>query len=159
LPDFISIKEAKALGKGNIRFTVVSLGELKSGTAKSGDEWKKQVAVIKDASGAMNLTLWNENIGEIIDGEFYTLENAYWTEYKDEPQLSLGNFYKLNKILQLEEPGSPQPMWGPPEIASPAAKTTPQEKLETATQNEMIAKIFDMTSEMYHDFIDRKTSS
>jgi len=151
LPDFISIKEAKALGKGNIRFTVVSLGELKSGTAKSGDEWQQQVVVIKDDSGAMNLTLWNENIGEVIDGKSYTLENAYWTEYKGEPQLSLGKFYKLNEISQLPTSDGFE--------GESATRTNPQEKLETATQNEMIARIYDMTKEMYHDFIDRKTQS
>jgi len=153
MPDFISIKEAKALRKGNIVFTVVSLGELKSGTTKSGDEWQKQVAVIKDDSGAMNLTLWNETIGKVIDGKYYTLENAYWTEYKDEPQLSLGKFYKLNETSQLEEPTLDETLVREPQ------KSSPQEKLETATQNEMIARIFDMTKEMYHDFIDRKTSS
>ena len=148
MTDFISIKEAKASKKGNIRFIVVSLGELKSGTTKSGDEWQKQVAVIKDQSGAMNLTLWNADIGNIIDGKSYTLENAYWTEYKGEPQLSLGKFYKLNETSTFE-------IRGPVVIEAPRH---PQEKLETATQNEMIARIFDMTKEMYHDFIDRKTS-
>ena len=150
MSDFISIKEAKERGKGNIRFIVVSLGELKTGHTKTGDEWQKQIAVIKDASGAMDLTLWNETIGEIIDGKTYTLENAYWTEYKGEPQLSLGKFYKLNKISEL------------PTILDDVESQTlsnPQEKLESITQNEMIARIFDMTKEMYHDFIDRKTNS
>lgn len=152
MSDFISIKDAKAQGKGNIRFVVISLGELKSGTTKSGDEWQKQEVVIKDESTAMNLTLWNENIGEVIDGKSYTLENAYWTEYKGEPQLSLGKFYKLNEISEL-------PSSDDFKEETVTRTTTPQEKLETVTQNEMIARIFDMTKEMYHDFIDRKTNS
>lgn len=151
MSDFISIKEANTLGKGNIRFTVVSLGELKSGSTKSRDAWQKQVAVIKDASGAMNLTLWNQDIGEVIDGKSYTLENAYWTEYKDEPQLSLGKFYKLNEISQL--PTSD----GFEGETVTQTKTNPEEEFQTTTQNEMIARIYDMTKEMYHDFIDRKT--
>ena len=148
MADFISIKEAHALGKGNLRFIVISLGELKSGTTKAGDEWQKQVAVIRDNSGAMNLTLWNENIGDIIDGKSYTLENAYWTEYKGEPQLSLGKFYKLNEVSEVQPSNQT--------IVETPKESSPQEKFEVTTQNEMIARIFDMTKEMYQDFIDRK---
>lgn len=153
MTDFISIKEAKERGKGNIRFLVVSLGELKSGTTKSGDEWQKQVAVIKDGSGAMDLTLWNENIGEVLDGKSYTLQNAYWTIYKDEPQLSLGKYYKLNEISELT------PTTTINDTVKSETSSSPQAHLQTVTQNEMIARIFDMTLEMYHDFIDRKAQN
>jgi len=148
MTEFISIKEAKSQGKGNIRFIVVSIGELKSGTTKTGDEWQKQTAVIKDESSAMNLTLWNNDIGEIIDGKTYTLENAYWTDYKGEPQLSLGKFYKLNEISQLPTNSST--------IESKVVKHTSQEEFHTSTVNEMIAQTFEMVQEMYSDFMNRK---
>lgn len=98
----------------------------------------------------MNLTLWNNDIGEIIDGKSYTLKNAYWTEYNGEPQLSLGKFYKLNEISEL----APTTLDNTVESET---TSSPQEKLEATTQNEMLARIYDMTKEMYHDFIDRKT--
>jgi len=153
LPDFISIKEAKTLGKGNIRFIVASIGELKIGHKKTGDEWQKQIVVIKDASGAMNLTLWNETIGQIIDGKSYTLENAYWTEYNDEPQLSLGKYYKLNEISQLPINDGFE---GEVVTQTTSIEKKTQEKFQEATQNEMIARIFDMLEEMHQDFINRK---
>lgn len=157
MSDFISIKEAKQLGKGNIRFRVVSLGELENGTTKAGDEWQKQVAVIKDDSTAMDLTLWAEDIGEIIVGKTYSLENGYWTVYKEEPQLSLGKFYKLNEISKLstntlddatEDAMNSKTTYYP--------KTNSHDELDKVTQNDMLARIYDMTKEMYYDFIDKK---
>lgn len=97
MTDFISIAEAQSQKKGNIRFTCVSLGDLKLGET-NGKEWQKQIAVIKDNTKAMNLTLWNDDVGEIIPGKSYALESGYWTEYKDEIQLSLGKYFKLFKI-------------------------------------------------------------
>jgi len=160
LSDFISIKEALTQGKGNIRFIVASIGELKPGHTKTGDEWQKQIAVIKDASGVMNLTLWNQDIGEIIDGKSYTLENAYWTEYHGKPQLSLGKYYKLNEISQLPtSDGFKGSSGGTITTPTLSADSNVQEEFEAATQAEMLARIYDMTKEMYHDFIDRKIQS
>lgn len=152
MSDFISIKEAMTQGKGNFRFIVVSLGKLKSGTTKTGNEWQKQIAVIKDESGAINLTLWNNDIGKIIDGKSYTLENAYWTEYNGEPQVSLGKFHKLHEISGLNS--STETVDTPPAYGS--TSTHVQEEF-VVTQNEMIVRIYDMTKEMYHDFIDGKS--
>jgi hypothetical protein len=105
MTDFVTIAEAKRQLKGNILFKVISLGELKTGNTKTGSTYEKQDAVIKDNSGAMNLTLWNESIGKLDPGTYYSLESAYWTEYKNEAQLSLGNYYELKKITEEEFTG------------------------------------------------------
>lgn len=98
MTEFVTVAEAKAQLKGNIHFKVISLGELKTGSTKAGSSYEKQDAVIKDSSGAMNLTLWNEDIGKLDPGAYYSLENGWWTEYKNDAQLSLGNYYTLTKI-------------------------------------------------------------
>jgi len=100
MTEFTTIAIAKAQKKGNIKFKVISLGELKQGTTKKQEPYQKQDAVIKDSSGAMNLTLWNEHIGLLEAGFYYSLENAWWSDYKGEAQLSLGNYYELEKISE-----------------------------------------------------------
>lgn len=100
MTEFTTIAIAKAQKKGNIKFKVISLGELKSGTTKKQEPYQKQDAVIKDSSGAMNLTLWNEHIGLLEAGFYYSLENAWWSDYKGDAQLSLGNYHQLEKISE-----------------------------------------------------------
>lgn len=102
MSDFVSLSVAKKELKGAITFKVISLGELKSGTSKTGETYQKMVVVIKDNSGAMNVTLWNDHIGSLDVGQHYSLDNAWWSQYKNEPQLSFGNYYELNKITPEE---------------------------------------------------------
>ncbi len=100
MTEFTTIAIAKAQKKGNIKFKVISLEELKQGTTKKQEPYQKQDAVIKDSSGAMNLTLWNEHIGLLEAGFYYSLENAWWSDYKGDAQLSLGNYHQLEKISE-----------------------------------------------------------
>lgn len=100
MSDFVTIAEAKIHKKGNIMFKVLSLGELKSGTTKKAAPYEKQDAVIRDSSGAINLTLWNDDIGKLEPGFHYSLESGWWSEYKGEIQLSLGNYYELEQISE-----------------------------------------------------------
>ena len=102
MSDFVTINQAKLQKKGNIKFKVLSLGELKTGTTKSGSPYQKQDAVIKDSSGAINLTLWNDDIGKLEAGLYYSLENGWWSDYKGETQLSLGNYYELQLISETD---------------------------------------------------------
>ena len=100
MTEFTTITIAKAQKKGNIKFKVISLGELKTGLTKKQEPYQKQDAVIKDSSGAMNLTLWNEHIGLLEAGVYYSLENAWWSDYKGDAQLSLGNYHELVLISE-----------------------------------------------------------
>jgi len=102
MSDFVTIAQAKSDLSGNIIFKVISLGELKTGNSKTGEAYEKQDVVIKDSSGAMNLTLWNKNIGALDAGMFYSLENAWWNEYKNKAQLALGDYYDLVKITETD---------------------------------------------------------
>lgn len=102
MSEFTSIVNAKQQKNGSIKFKVISLGDLKSGTTKAGAAYQKQIAVIKDSSGVMNLTLWNEHIGLLEPGLYYSLENAWWSDFKGETQLSLGNYFELEPISETD---------------------------------------------------------
>jgi len=89
--DYITITHARTNLKGSIIAKVIGLGEVNSGTGKKG-KWEKQIATLKDNSETQQLILWNDDIGKLEQGQILMFENPFWTEYKGEPQLSLGKF-------------------------------------------------------------------
>ncbi len=161
--EFTTIALAKQQKKGNIKFKVISLGELKSGTTKKQEPYQKQDAVIKDSSGAMNLTLWNEHIGLLEAGLYYSLENAWWSDYKGDAQLSLGNYYELEKISESDFVNSSADESQPTlEQSSPPPATTPgtpprvgiQDKIDTILHE--IDTIKPMVEALFKKMVDQQ---
>lgn len=54
---------------------------------------------IKDESGEVKLTLWNEDIDKVNEGDTIHLQNGWCSEYKSEKQLSTGKFGKVDIIV------------------------------------------------------------
>lgn len=55
-------------------------------------------AVIKDETGEVKLTLWNEQIDNVQEGQKISIENGWVKEYREELQVSTGKFGKLNVV-------------------------------------------------------------
>lgn len=53
-------------------------------------------AVLKDDTGEVKLTLWNEQIEQIAPGAKVTVENGWVKEYRGELQVSTGKFGKIS---------------------------------------------------------------
>jgi len=53
-------------------------------------------AVLKDESGEVKVTLWNDQIDQITAGTKVTIENGWVKEYRGELQVSTGKFGKLS---------------------------------------------------------------
>ena len=87
----------KGQGKVNVEVEVVSVGEIRE-FQKFGKSGKVATAVVKDDSGEMNLTLWNEDIGKVSAGSKVKIENGYVSEFQGEPQLTAGKFGKLTVL-------------------------------------------------------------
>ncbi|MFH1399175.1 MAG: OB-fold nucleic acid binding domain-containing protein [Candidatus Woesearchaeota archaeon] len=63
-------------------------------------------AVVKDDSGKVKLTLWNEDIDKVKVGDKIKLENGYVNEYQGEMQLTTG---RLGKFTVLDsKPSQPK---------------------------------------------------
>ncbi len=93
----ISLKIAdlrKGQGKINIEVEVISVGEIRE-FQKFDRQGKVATAVVKDDSGEINLTLWNEDIDKVSAGSKIKIENGYVNEFQGEPQLTAGKFGKL----------------------------------------------------------------
>jgi len=52
-------------------------------------------ATLKDASGVVNVTLWNENISKVTVGSNISIENGYVDSFRGQLQLQVGRYGKL----------------------------------------------------------------
>ena len=55
-------------------------------------------AKIKDGSGQITLTLWNDDVDKVKVGDKIHLQNGWCSEYKGERQLSSGKFGKIEVV-------------------------------------------------------------
>jgi replication factor A1 len=90
---------------------------------KFGKQGKVCDAEIKDETGKMKLTLWNEQVDMINVGDKISIKNGYVGEWQGEMQLSTGKFGSL----EVTEKGSGQPA---PETGSSAASKPQTKKTE-----------------------------
>ncbi|HLD79930.1 MAG TPA: DNA-binding protein [Candidatus Nanoarchaeia archaeon] len=55
-------------------------------------------AKVKDNTGSVILTLWNDDISKIKVGDQIHLQNGWCSEFKGEKQVSAGKFGKIETI-------------------------------------------------------------
>ena len=65
---------------------------------KFGRKGKVCNATIKDDSGTMQLTLWNEDVDTVKVGDKVKITNGYVNEFQGEKQLTAGRFGKLEVV-------------------------------------------------------------
>lgn len=91
----MQIKELKTGQKSvDIEVDVSSIGEVRE-FQKYGKQGRVATAVVKDDSGEINLTLWNEDIDTVQEGSKIKIENGYVNEFQGAPQLTAGKYGKL----------------------------------------------------------------
>jgi replication factor A1 len=84
-------------GKVDIEVEVISISEVRE-FSKFGREGRVATARVKDDSGEIDLTLWNESIDETSVGDRVKIENGYVSEFQGNPQLTAGKFGTLAVI-------------------------------------------------------------
>ena len=87
-----------AIGQGNVNVegTISEIGETKSFN-KFGKELKVANAILKDDSGSVKLTLWNDDVSRFTEGEKIKIVNGYVNEFQGEKQLTSGKFGSMEK--------------------------------------------------------------
>lgn len=94
----MNIQEVQAgMGKIDLEVEVVSVQEPRT-FDKFGRQGKVANAKVKDASGEIIMSLWNEQADLVKPGMKIKIINGYCSEYKGEKQLSTGKFGKLEII-------------------------------------------------------------
>ncbi|MAF35679.1 DNA-binding protein [archaeon] len=94
----MKIKELQARqGKIDIEVEVVKIDEPRE-FEKFGNKGRVATATVKDDSGEIKLTLWNDEIDTAKVGDSLKITNGYVSEYQSELQLTAGRFGKLEVV-------------------------------------------------------------
>ncbi len=126
--------------QGSIELTadVVEVGEARTFN-KFGKEGKVADAVIKDDSGQVRLSLWNEQADRVKAGDTVTIKNGYVNEWQGELQLTTGRLGTIDVVpaRELAQGGAPNDS----EVAPKA------DKLEDAKKEEKEKEGIDVEEE------------
>lgn len=87
------------IGQGNVEVegTVKEIGETRTFN-KFGRNMSVANAILKDESGSIKLTLWNDDITRFKDGDKIKVVNGYVNEFQGDKQLTSGKFGSLEKV-------------------------------------------------------------
>ena len=81
----------------DIEAEIVDISEVRE-FSKFGRPGKVATAMIKDDSGEVQLTLWNEQIDSVKKGDKIKIKKAYVKEWQGEKQLSIGRYGSIEVI-------------------------------------------------------------
>jgi replication factor A1 len=93
-----TIKELKPqMGNVNIEVEVVSVSEPREFN-KYGRMGKVATAKVKDSTGQIDLSLWNDQCEEVKAGDKIKIANGYVSEWQNNLQLTAGKFGTLTIV-------------------------------------------------------------
>ncbi|MHC1592990.1 MAG: single stranded DNA-binding domain-containing protein [Methermicoccaceae archaeon] len=81
----------------NLVVKVISVGEPKDIETKYGSKHLAE-ATIADDTAALIMTLWEEQVEEVSEGEVLEIENAYISLVRGSMRLNLGRYGKMKKL-------------------------------------------------------------
>ncbi len=110
-------------GDVDIVVEVVEKGEVRE-FEKFGRTGRVCNAKVKDETGEINLTLWNEQIDQINVGDKVHITNGYVSEFQGEKQLTTGKFGKLEVV---EKGGAETPAEEKPAEEQPSEEPASEE--------------------------------
>lgn len=94
----MDIKEIQARqGKIDVEGEITDLGEIREFN-KGGGKLRVCDAKLKDSSGEIKLSLWNDEVDKVKVGDRIKIINGYCGEYQGEKQLSAGKYGKMEII-------------------------------------------------------------
>ena len=84
-------------GKVDVEVEVISKDEPRE-FEKFGNKGKVCNAMVKDDSGEIKLTLWNDDVDKVNVGDKVKVTNGYVNEFQGEKQLTSGRFGKIEVL-------------------------------------------------------------
>lgn len=89
-------------GNVNVVVELVEKGDVRE-FQKFGKVGRVCNAKVKDSSGEMTLTLWNDDIDKFNVGDKIRIVNGYVSEWQGEPQLTTGRLGKIEIVDKKSE--------------------------------------------------------
>lgn len=94
----MQIKDLKPNAKNiDVQVEVIEKGEVRT-FSKFGNPGRVCTCVVKDDSGKVQLTLWNDEVDKVNVGDKVKISNGFVREFQGEMQLSAGRFGKIEKV-------------------------------------------------------------
>jgi len=112
-----------------IEGTIVDVGEVREFN-RFGRTIKVATATVKDDSGQINISLWNEDINKVKKGDKIKVTNGFVKEFQGEPQLTAGKFGKIEVV------GEGEVAEEAPAEEAPAEEAPEEVKEETKEEDE-----------------------
>lgn len=95
----MKISEVKAgTGSISVQGEITAKDEPRDVLTKFGKRMRVCSATLKDDSGEIVLSLWNDDIDKVNVGDQISIENGWCSEFKNTPQLSSGKFGKITVL-------------------------------------------------------------
>lgn len=96
--EFIKVEKLSPSSRGiNIIVKVVSKSEVRNVFSRSG-EHRVADGLVGDETGCIYLSLWNENIEQVNEGETLNITNAYINLFRGNMRLNIGRYGSYQKI-------------------------------------------------------------
>lgn len=93
----MKIKELQSgQGKVDIEAEIIEMGNVRE-FEKFGKQGRVCNFILKDDSGKINLTLWDEQIDNFMVNDIIKITNGYVKEWQGELQLSVGKYGQIEK--------------------------------------------------------------
>jgi len=78
---------------------IAEMAEPRTVNLKSGDEARVADCMLKDESGQIKLSLWDEQIDQVKPGSRVRITNGYTNSFRGELRLNVGRYGRL-EVLQ-----------------------------------------------------------
>ncbi|BCS91056.1 MAG: single-stranded DNA binding protein Ssb [Candidatus Micrarchaeota archaeon] len=92
----MKISELRAgMGNVNIKARVIKKEETRTVNTKNGARRVANLVIEDEDKNTIKLSLWEDEIEKVKEGDEIEIENGYVSEFRGELQLSLGRYGKI----------------------------------------------------------------
>lgn len=82
----------------NVKVKIDSISEPRNVNLRTGGQAKVADAQVSDDTGSIKLSLWDEQINMINEGDTILIENGYTHAFRGENNLNIGKYGKIVKL-------------------------------------------------------------
>jgi len=134
----MALKDLK-IRQGNVDITaeVVEIGEVREFN-KFGKPGRVATAKIKDETGEINLSLWNDDIDKVKVGDTVQIKNGFVNEWQGTPQLTTGRMGSLEVVESGAESAEEKPEEAAESIEEPAEESSEEAEEPEEVKEELV---------------------
>ena len=94
----MNISELKASTNASIEAEIIAMEAPREVMGKYGKRLRVASATLKDDSGEIKLTLWNDDADKFAQGDRIKITDGWVADYKGSLQVSMGRSGKIEKL-------------------------------------------------------------